>query len=407
MAEYNVPAVGIGSIENGEIKYARVLGEREKGYPAPNAAIFNVQSITKSVVAVLVLKLVESGRWSLDEPLFKYWVDPDVANNPLHQLLTTRHVLAHQTGFRNWRSEHPSRKLTFEFEPGKKYQYSGEGFEYLKRSLEHKFDRSIEQLAGSLLFNPLGMRDSHISWDGYVDESRFALGHDSDGKRYQCWHKMPASAAYGLVTTIEDFCKFGVHVMNGAGLSPALFSEMVTPWSNIQEHSAQGLGWFVVKGLPNGEYAIHHAGGGQGFHAMAVFLPRSRRGVVVFTNGDSGMLICNSVIREVFDIGNSLYQYLYERADMPGVVCVADGLLERYVGRYRHSDGNIRRISRQGDSLVLSGGAWPTAEFHPYAEDKFFVREVDVRMEFVKDEAGLKVVVYLIGKKISEGWKLE
>ncbi|MEJ2629225.1 MAG: hypothetical protein P8078_11785 [bacterium] len=42
LTEYNVPAVGIGIIENGNITYARVLGELEKGIPAPDNAVFNV-----------------------------------------------------------------------------------------------------------------------------------------------------------------------------------------------------------------------------------------------------------------------------------------------------------------------------------------------------------------------------
>ena len=61
---------------------------------------------------MLTLKLIESGQWKLDEPLSKYWIDPDVINDTLHNLLTTRHVLSHQTGFVNWRINEPSKKLT-------------------------------------------------------------------------------------------------------------------------------------------------------------------------------------------------------------------------------------------------------------------------------------------------------
>lgn len=48
---------------------------------------------------MLTLRLVSSGEWNLDEPLANYWVDPDVASDPRHKLLTTRHVLSHRTGF--------------------------------------------------------------------------------------------------------------------------------------------------------------------------------------------------------------------------------------------------------------------------------------------------------------------
>ena len=39
LTENNVPAVGIGIIEDGKIKYAKVLGELKKGITAPDNTI--------------------------------------------------------------------------------------------------------------------------------------------------------------------------------------------------------------------------------------------------------------------------------------------------------------------------------------------------------------------------------
>ena len=112
-------------------------------------------------------------------------LNPDIANDPRSKELTTRHVLSHQSGFPNWRSDTESKKLQFNFEPGSKYQYSGEGFEYLKKSLEHKFHKSLESLSDSILFNPLNMKDTRYHWDNEIEESRFAFRYDSEGKEYQ------------------------------------------------------------------------------------------------------------------------------------------------------------------------------------------------------------------------------
>jgi CubicO group peptidase (beta-lactamase class C family) len=98
LPENDVPAAGIGLIENGEIKFVKVFGDLGKGTPGPDNAIINVASITKNVVIMLTFRLVETGQWNLDEPLSEYWVDPDVANDSLHSKLTTRHVLTHHTG---------------------------------------------------------------------------------------------------------------------------------------------------------------------------------------------------------------------------------------------------------------------------------------------------------------------
>src|SRR5215216_7742468 len=129
LKENGVPAVGVGIIRDGERRQVKVYG-------GPYDKVFNVASLTKPVVALLTLKLVSQGKWDLDEPVAKYWTDPDVAGDPRAAKLTTRHILTHQTGFANWRWMEESKKLQFHFDPGTQHQYSGEGFEYLRHALE-------------------------------------------------------------------------------------------------------------------------------------------------------------------------------------------------------------------------------------------------------------------------------
>jgi CubicO group peptidase (beta-lactamase class C family) len=409
ISEYEVPAIGIGIIENGKISYSKVFGELQKGIPAPDNTIFNVASITKTVVTLLTLKLVEAGDWDLDEPLFHYWVDPDVANDSLHKKLTTYHVLTHQTGFVNWRWNHPTKKLTFDFEPGTKYQYSGEGFKYLRNALEKKFNKPLEQLTDSLIFKPLGMVDTRQKWDENLDESRFAAWHDTEGEKYERSFKTGVSAADDLLTTIEDYCKFGIFVMNGAELSTSLFNEMVSPQSDIKKYRSQGLGWSVIKGLPNDEYAISHGGSDYGVKTLAYFLPKSKRGLVLFTNGDNGFSVINYLTENTFDIGNTLHKCMYYRANLPEIVSVPDSIIEKYTGRYKQPDGSINLISKTENTIIISGGRWSKTIFYPEAENKFFRKEFDSQLEFIKNETGeiTKMITYHDGNKYSEAERIK
>lgn len=160
LKETNVPATGIGIIENGKLTYTKVFGElRKSGPTAPPNSIFQVASLTKPIVEILTLKFVAEGKWNLDEPLANYWVDPDVQTDPRHKKLTTRHVVTHQSGFPNWRWLNGAKKLEFMAEPGTKVNYSGEGLEYLRRALEKKFNEPLERLAQKHLFQPYGMKD--------------------------------------------------------------------------------------------------------------------------------------------------------------------------------------------------------------------------------------------------------
>ena len=305
MEDTNVPAVGIGLIENGKLKYIKVFGALKKDTPAPANTIFQVASLTKPVVEILTLQLVSSGQWKLDEPLANYWIDPDVQNDPRHKKLTTRHVLTHQSGFENWRSMSASKKLEFIADPGTNVNYSGEGLEYLRRALEKKFKQPLEQLARKRLFQPFGMKHTRFFWDVSMDESRFAVAHNKDGKPYEIHKNTTANAADLLLTTVEDYGKFAVNVLKGKGLSKPVFDDMVRP----QAHSTRGrsmsfgLGWMVMSNLSTGEYALIHTGSDPGVSTVIVLLPKSQRGLIVFTNGDNGTQVWTKILAEALDVG--------------------------------------------------------------------------------------------------------
>ena len=314
LKETNVPAIGIGIIENGKLKYTKVFGElRNDGpsrpaSPAPPNTIFQVASLTKPVVEILTLQLVSSGKWNLDEPLANYWVDPDVQNDPRHKKLTTRHVLTHQSGFPNWRYLNPANKLEFMAEPGTKVNYSGEGLEYLRHALEKKFNEPLERLAQKLLFQPYGMKDTRFFWDASMDESRFAVAHNKEGNPYDINKNSTANAADLLLTTVADYGRFAVNVLRRKGLSKSVFNEMVRPQVPYPggKNLFFGLGWMIMPELSNGEYALIHTGSDPGVNTVVVLFPRSGRGLIVFTNGDNGTQVWTRILGEAFDVGKEM-----------------------------------------------------------------------------------------------------
>jgi CubicO group peptidase (beta-lactamase class C family) len=297
MQQHHIPYVGVGIIRKGTLQQIKAYGEHQLGKPAPYNTIINVASLTKPVVAMLTLKLVSNGAWNLDEPLYKYWVDPDIKHDPRSKILTTRHILTHQTGFVNWRSDHPSRKLTFDRDPGTNFGYSGEGFQYLKKALESKFGKKLEKLVDSLLFKPLHMKDSYLVFDKRIDQSRVAAWHDTLGKpTYDNKMFSVANAADDLVTTIEDYGKFMVAVINGFGLSKELYADMIEPHSLRRPDQYMGLGWGVTLNLFGKEPLINHEGADVGISSLAFWLPQSKEGLIIFTNSDNGYKIFKEMV---------------------------------------------------------------------------------------------------------------
>lgn len=302
---YKVPAVGIGIIQNGKIKATKVLGSLTKDHPAPLNALFQVASLTKPIVEITTLILVNKNQWTLDEPLYHYWIDPDVSSDSTYKKLTTRHVLTHQSGFVNWRWLHPSGKLTFDFQPGTMTQYSGEGLEYLKRALEIKFKKPLEEIVKHNLFISYNMKDTRFFWDKDMDETRYAVPHNKEGVPYEIRKNKEASAADLLITTIADYTRFGTEVLKKKNISDAVWNDMIKIQAPEQK-SRFGLGWEIFPELNNSEYALVHSGSDPGVRTIIILLPKTQRGLVIFTNGDQGMQIILKIISNSLNIGDQL-----------------------------------------------------------------------------------------------------
>lgn len=302
LKENKIPTLGIGVVENGKLQQVKVFGEITKGVSAPYNTIFNVASLTKPVTALVALKLVSLGKWDLDEPIYKYWTDPDIANDSRSKKVTTRIILSHQTGFPNWRWMNENKKLNFQFEPGTKYQYSGEGMEYLRNALEKKFHKSLQQLANELIFIPLKMYDTKYVWDNNVDTSRLAICYDKNGKAYETLKNKTPNAADDLLTTMDDYGKFLISVMNGEGLSKKVFEEMTTNQVPSTKGKHFGLG-FEIYDLGNNEIALSHVGSDKGVQTIVFILPKTKQGLLIFTNSDTGVNVYETLLKNY--LGNN------------------------------------------------------------------------------------------------------
>lgn len=310
LKQHDVPSVAVAYIENGKLAWTAVFGEQSPGVPATEKTIYNVASLTKPVAAETILRLASQGKIDLDEPLSGHWIDPDLAENPWHKLLTPRLNLSHQTGFTNWRYQ-TNNILQFQWQPGTRSGYSGEGYEYVARFAEKKLGASFEELAQQHVLGPIGMTETsftHRPWH----EGRLAQPRTEKMKHEA---KAPAkwSAADLLHTTIGDYAKFVVSVMRNEKLSNTIAAQRLTMTRNSAKPedvakvcamakltdctatAGMGLGWEVLN--LNGETIIRHGGSDPGFRSVAFFVPAKNKGVVIFTNGDNGTKLLREVVQ--------------------------------------------------------------------------------------------------------------
>ena len=67
-----------------------------------------------------------------------------------------------------------------------------------------------------------------------------------------------------------------------------------------------GLGWELLTGFPNDQFAVVHSGSDMGVKTLAILLPKTREGLVIMTNSDNGSQLYNKLITELLSIGKEM-----------------------------------------------------------------------------------------------------
>lgn len=308
MKQARVPGLAIARVEHGRVAWQSAYGQRAPDRTMNVDTVFNAASLTKPVFAVTVLRLVDDGLLGLDRPLAEHWVDPDVADDSRHERLTPRILLSHQAGLPNWRR---GGELEFLFAPGARHEYSGEGFEYLRRALEQATQTPIRMLTAEQVFEPADMRRSSMGWSEDAGDSvgaNVARGFDEAGESIDTGleQRGPNAAAH-LMTTVGDYARFLAWVADGAGLSPELFEAMGTSQA-LHDDPAEffGLGWKLIP--LEGRYALMHDGREPGVRTYAFVDPESGDGLVILTSSSNGALLFRSLILASLKQGDAVVE---------------------------------------------------------------------------------------------------
>ena len=309
-AEYNAPSIAIGVIRGGKLIRTEYYGNRSPGKPVDATTMFNTASVQKAVTSEAVIRLVEKGLIDLDEPLSAYYVHPDIVDDPRHELLTPRIVLTHRTGFLNWPYEYDDGELAFVFDPGTAYGYSGIGFMIMARAIEKKLAKPWPTIVRDEIFNPLGMNNSSIVQEAWMEEIYVTPADAEGGFRtdfafeYGTWN-----AADDLYVTVEDYAKFLIGAAENEGIGEQLAEERVRVQSDLTDDViwgcdgvvdpcpapfGHGLGWFVFG--YDGVLSIQHGGNDRSEAAIGYIEPQTGNGAIVFVNSTQGVLLWPKIV---------------------------------------------------------------------------------------------------------------
>lgn len=309
LKEHYVAGATVAVLRKNKTLWVRALGlaDEKTNAPVNESTVFQAASLSKPVFAYAVLSLVAEKKFALDRPLTAYTTNAfrsrmaglmasEAPPDARLTRITPRMVLRHATGLPNWARGKP---LTIEFEPGKKFGYSGEGYTYLQNVIEDVVGEPLHDFVQKRVLGPLRMDSSSFVWRADYD-ARAAIGHNRQGPQEK-WRPRQALAAGTLHATAGDYARFLAAMLRpqrGLGLDEAWLRNMLTPETRIDESLAWGLGWGLEKAGRG--HSFWQWGDDGEFKAFAVGNRESQTAAVILTNGANGLRVCRPVIERVF-----------------------------------------------------------------------------------------------------------
>jgi CubicO group peptidase (beta-lactamase class C family) len=239
--------------------------------------LFEIGSISKSFVGVMLLQLQEEGRLAFDHDVTRYlpWlpIETDFGPVQIHHLLTHSSGLprdfplnAHQAGVRFRQS----------FEPGTHFHYSNSGYAALGRLIEKVDQRPWSLALRKRILEPLGMTDTEpliaSVMYGRMAQS-YVARHDDRfyhrGAPLAVARSSAVEAASGCIaSTSLDMTRYmAMYINRGMGptrrvLQEASFKALTTSHVPAGEFGPNaGYGYGVAVEQVNGHTIVRHTGG--------------------------------------------------------------------------------------------------------------------------------------------------
>ena len=380
------------------------------GVPATSDSLFQIGSITKVWTATLVMQLVDEGLLDLDKPVIDYLPDFKVADPEVTRTVTTRHLLAHNSGIDGdlfldtGRGDDTVEKyvaacadLKQNHPLGATMSYCNSGYTVLGRLIEVLRGTTWDAVLREKLFAPLGLTSA-----GTLPEEallhRAAVGHVTPpGGEIQVapvWGIFRSAGPAGLIhATPREVLAFAeLHLNDGVTpdgsriLSEQSAKAMREPQVEVPDPytlgSHWGLGWILMTW--DGRPVYGHDGGTIGQSAFMRILPEAKLSVCLLTNGGHTHDLFRDLYAEIFSELAGVQ--LPPRLEPPATPPTLD--LAKYAGLYRResvemtievADDKLRATVRSFGPLAeaLERDDPPAMDVLPVEEDVFVAKLPD------------------------------
>lgn len=305
---YNIPAIGIAIVYDKQIEYQQSFGyiDVENSIEYNNNIPIRVQSISKSVTSLAIVKLIEKYNLDINQPISEY-IDLEAFDEFTLEIsqVSLEDLLTHQSGLTlgdifamyDPYAKIPSLKnslqqtIAFNSSTIKTFNYSNTGYNFLEWIIESVSKQSFEDFVSQEVLKPLNMVESTFNYHKLSYKPSIA-GYNITNNSVPMY-VYPEKASGELFSTLTDMASFinylaSIQVSDVLNLNPTLKSRMFETISNdigVYNFVYDGYGYgFYIENLDNNNYAIAHGGQGAGVMSHFHVLPNEQSGIVILTN---------------------------------------------------------------------------------------------------------------------------
>ena len=296
------PGAAVAVARGGEVLYQHGYGFAQLEYEVPITpeTVFHVASVSKQFTAFAVTLLADRGALSLDDDVRKHVPElPDFGHT-----ITIRHLIHHTSGLRDqwnllalagWRLDDVitrdqifrlvTRQRELNFPPGERYLYCNTGYTLLAEIVARVTGRSFPAWTAEHVFQPLGMRRTHVHDDHrmVVPGRAYSYGTDPDSGYRKSVLSYANAGATSLFTTVGDLVRwmrnFETRVVGGPRVIEQMYARGVLTGGDTIDY-AHGLGHGTYRGLRT----IGHGGADAGFRSSVLRFPDQDLSVAVLSN---------------------------------------------------------------------------------------------------------------------------
>ena len=274
---------------NGRLVWAQGYGyaDLEQKVPVTSETKFRIGSVSKSLTAAAVARLVQEGKLDVDAPVQRYV--PTFPDKGV--LITTRELGGHLAGIRHYRDDdfetcaHYKNVIdaldVFKNDPliappGTKFSYSSYGFNLVSAVVRGAAGETFRLYMHDNVFEPLGMSNTAPDEEDTLvpNRARFYV-YEKDGT----YRNAPLTdnsykwAGGGFLSTPSDLVTFGSAMLHSDFLTEASRKLLFAPQhKNDGKATEYGFGWFVHE-KPGEPRVFEHSGGATGGSAHLLLYP--------------------------------------------------------------------------------------------------------------------------------------